>query len=68
MVVNMRQNITIRITIDLPMDFPVSWDNDMIEWHLNEGTYCLDNLIDELSDYSEENGRICQIAKCKVID
>lgn len=64
----MKHKRTVRITIDLPMDFPVSWDNDMIEWHLNEGTYCLDNLIDELFDYSEENGCICQIAKCKVID
>ena len=64
----MNQKKIIRITIDLPMEFPASWDNGMIEWYLNEGTYCLDNLIDELSNYSEENGCICRITKCKAID
>ena len=68
MVSGMKYKRTIRVTIDLPMEFPVSWDNDMIEWHLNEGTYCLDNIIDRLSDYSEKHGCICQITKCKVID
>jgi hypothetical protein len=65
---NMKQKKTIRIIIDLPMEFPEEWDNDMIEWHLNDGTYCLDGLIDELYDYSEEHGCICPITKCKVID
>ena len=64
----MNQKKIIRITIDLPMEFPEEWDNDMIEWHLNDGTYCLDNFIDKLSDYSEENGCICEITRCKVVD
>lgn len=62
-----RQNKNIRITIDLPMDFPVEWDNEMIEFYLNESSYCCDNLIDELEKYGEENGCICEITKCKVI-
>ena len=64
----MKYRRTIRITIDLPMEFPASWDNDMIEFHLNNGCNCCDNLIDELSRYSEEHGCICPITKCKVID
>lgn len=64
----MRQNKTIRITIDLPMDFPEDWDNEMIEFHLNESSYCCDNLINELQKYSEENGCICMITECEVID
>lgn len=62
-----RQNKNIRIVIDLPMDFPVEWDNEMIEFYLNESSYCCDNLIDELEKYGEENGCICGITKCKLI-
>lgn len=64
----MRQNKTIRVTIDLPMDFPEEWDNEMIEFHLNESSYCCSNLIREIEKYSEENGCICMITKCSVID
>lgn len=64
----MKQKKTIRITIDLPMDFPEDWDNELIEFQLNESSYCCDNLIDELQKYSEEHGCICMITECKVID
>lgn len=64
----MEQKKTIRITIDLPMEFPEGWNDEMIEFHLNESCYCCDNLIDELCEYSEKNGCICGITKCKVID
>lgn len=64
----MEQKKTIRITIDLPMYFPEDWDNELIEFQLNESSYCCDNLIDELYKYSEENGCICMITECKVID
>lgn len=62
----MQQKRIISIVIDLPMEFPEDWDDDMIEWHLNEGTYCCDNLINELQNYSKENGCICNITNCKV--
>lgn len=64
----MEQTRNIRITIDLPMEFPDNWDNEMIEFNLNESGYCADNLIRELQRYSSKNGCICQITKCKVID
>lgn len=64
----MRQKKTIRITIDLPMDFPEDWDNEMIEFHLNDSSYCCNNLIDELEKHSNEVGCLCWITKCKVIE
>ena len=64
----MRQKKIIRITIDLPMNFPKDWNNDMIEFHLNESSYCCDNLIDQLEKYSNEIGCLCPITKCKVIE
>ena len=35
-----RQTKTIQWTINLPMDFPSDWDDDMIEFHLNESSWC----------------------------
>ena len=59
---------TVRIIINLPMDFPEEWDNEMIEFHLNESSYCCNNIIDELYEYIAKNGCICSITHCKVID
>lgn len=45
-----RQTKTIQWTINLPMDFPSDWDDDMIEFHLNESNWCCSNLISELEN------------------
>lgn len=58
----------IQWTIKLPMDFPDDWDNHMIEFHLNESSWCCSNLIEELEKYDEENGCICSICEAKVIE
>lgn len=58
---------TVRIVINLPMEFPEEWDNEMIEFHLNESSYCCNNIIRDLGEYTEKNGCICSITHCKVI-
>ena len=63
-----RQIKTIQWTINLPMDFPSDWDNELIEFHLNESSWCCSNLISELEKYDEENGCICGICEAKVAD
>ena len=57
---------TIDWHIHLPMDFPTDWDDEMIEFYLNESSWCCDNLIDLLEEYSKENGCICSICEAKV--
>lgn len=56
----------IQWTINIPMSFPADWDNEMIEFHLNESSWCCSNLIDELQKYDKENGCICSICTAKV--
>ena len=65
---NDKQVKNIRITIDLPIKFPAHWNNEEIEFYLNESGYCSDDLINGLEKYSKENGCICEITKCKVIE
>ena len=64
----MRQTKNIQIKICLPMDFPLEWTNSDIEFYLNESSYCCNNLIQLLQNYSKEYGCICCITECKVID
>ena len=63
-----RQTKTIQWIINLPMDFSLDWDDDMIEFHLNESSWCCTNLISKLKKYDEENGCICGICEAKVVD
>ena len=63
-----RQTKTIQWTINLPMDFPSEWDDDMIEFHLNESSWCCSNLISKLKKYDEKNGCICGICEAKVAE
>lgn len=63
-----RQIKTIQWTINLPMDFPSDWDNDMIEFYLNESSWCCSNLISELEKYDEKNDCICEICEAKVAE
>lgn len=64
----MRQTKNIEIKINLPMDFPQDWGKEQIEFYLNDGSYCCDNLLDLLQQYSEQHGCICEITECRVID
>lgn len=61
------KTVTIRWTIDLPMSFPKDWDKRLIEFHLNESSWCCDNLIDDLVKYSDQNGCICGICEAEVL-
>lgn len=64
----MEKEKRIRITIDLPMKFPEDWNDRSIEFYLNESSWCSDNFIDELEQYSEEHGCICSICKAMVLN
>ena len=50
------------------MDFPSDWTIQDIEFYLNESSYCCDNLIDLLQQYSKQHGCICEITECRIID
>ena len=64
----MRQIKNVQIKINLPMDFPLDWTNQDIEFYLNNSLYCCNNFIDLLQQYAEQHGCICGITECRVID
>lgn len=61
-----KQKRIVRIEIDLPMEFPKEWNDKLINFHLNESSWCFSNIIEILEKYDEEHGCICRICKGKV--
>lgn len=62
------QTRTVKISIDLPMDFPADWDDDMINFHLNDSSWCWSNIIDDIKEYAESSsGCICRICSGQVM-
>jgi hypothetical protein len=62
------KTVTISINIILPYETVESWDKEDTEFHLNESSWCADNIITELEKYSKKHGCICGITKIKLID
>lgn len=61
------QKRTVEIKIKLPMEFPSDWDDKLIDFHLNYSSWCMDNFIDLLDEYSKQHGCICGICEAKVL-
>lgn len=59
-----KQIRVVKLSINLPMQFPADWDDDFILFYLNESSSCCDNRIDDLRRYSDEHGCICAITNC----
>ena len=63
-----RKTKIIATTITMPMDFPDDWDDNMIEFHLNESSWCFGNLLDMLNEYAQQhNGCICSLCEARVV-
>ncbi len=66
------RSVPVRITIDIELEYPVSWDNDSIEFHANESSSCANNLLTRIQEYADrvdaENGCMCQKVSLEVRD
>lgn len=58
-----KKKVTVRMTVEYEIEVPAYWDKDDVEFHRNEGSWCADNAIDELSKYGGEDGCICPVAE-----
>lgn len=57
----------VRITIDLPMEFPEEWGDEAINFHLNGSSWCWSNLLNLLYNYASANGCLCNICEGEVL-
>lgn len=61
------RTINMDFTIHVVMDVPESWDEDQINWHYNEGTWCTSNLLGILEDRENADMCLCDITEAKYI-
>jgi hypothetical protein len=65
------KKVVVRLTIEYPVKVPASWDAHMVEFHRNDGTWCANNLVDELEALTEELGEsrcLCSAAHYDYVD
>lgn len=59
----LKKRVRLKVTIEYETEVPADWDSQQIEFHRNDGSWCADNMIDELESYVGEDGCICPITK-----
>ena len=57
----------VRLVIDYEVEIPAYWNKSNVNFHRNEGTWCSNNLIDELKDLTKGGDCLCDKAKFKCI-
>jgi hypothetical protein len=62
------KKVKVRCTIEYEISCPYHWTKHDIEFHRNEGSWCSDNMLNELENLSEKNGCLCYFASYEVID
>ena len=50
-----QRTIVCRIIVDVIRDVPNDWDRHIIEWRINKGSYCANNVINDLSLITEDH-------------
>lgn len=53
------KKVTVKMTVVYEIEVPSYWEHEQILHHRNEGSWCSDNAIDELTRLSENKGCLC---------
>ena len=63
------KRVRVRMTVEFERYAPASWDRAMMEFHLNESSWCVDNAIVEIREYLKRRRRrrLCGIAKLEYL-
>lgn len=48
------KTVLIRMTVEYPVKVPHFWSRDNVEFHRNEGSWCGDNVLQELEELPDE--------------
>lgn len=49
----------VKMTVEFDWDEPVSWGAEDVEFHLNDSSWCADNIIAHLEKVAAEHGCLC---------
>lgn len=53
------KRIMIRAVVEYEIEVPHSWGKEQVEFQRNEGSWCADNMIDELNNLGTDDDCLC---------
>lgn len=65
----LKRKVKVRLTVEYEVDVPAEWDKEQIEFHRNEGSWCANNALDELTALfrSENSPCMCELSHFEVV-
>lgn len=65
----MSQTFKVRMTVEYEVQRPDDWDENLLDFQLNEGSWCGDNAFTDIKEFAEKEGKcLCSIAEFEVIE
>ncbi|WP_143322725.1 hypothetical protein [Clostridium sp. HBUAS56010] len=62
------KTVVVDFTVRTVLSVPESWDENQINYHYNDGTWCADNLLNELDNRNNMTQRcLCDITSAKFV-
>ncbi len=59
--------IKLRMTTDIVIDVPEFWDEEQINFHFNESSCCVSNILDKLEERDENHRCLCDCTSFEYI-
>lgn len=53
--VTIRREWRVRVTFEIDLDMPASWDREMVDFHLHESSWCASNIANEIERLDAKN-------------
>lgn len=57
------RTIVMKMEVEMVLTAPEDWDEDMCNFHKNEGGWCATNIISELERMDNKMGCLCSVAE-----
>lgn len=57
------RTIVMKMEVEMVLTVPEYWDEDMCNFHKNEGSWCATNIISELERMDDKMGCLCSAAE-----
>jgi hypothetical protein len=62
------KKVKVMAIVEYEIEVPNSWDKQQIEFSRNLGSWCADNMLDELYTLSQEEGCLCDFVTFKYLE
>ena len=62
-----KRTIVMEMKVEIVLDVPEDWDEDMCNFHKNESSWCASNILSTLERMKDKMGCLCEATEFKYI-